>query len=265
MAKEPGRYNSQAMELASPRPSCAGHPGIDAQGPCLSCGRWACDVCAMPAVAGLLCPLCASERLPWEDRARLGFWRAYYRTLVGSMLSPWELFGKLRSRGPVAPALGYALVTHLLGSSTAVLVSVTSVSPGLGLAGGGASPVDRALSALLLLGTVSVLWMATDVLLALLVHGVLAILGEAQAGLGASVRAICYGAGPGVLYATLVLPALFVPQVWATLSSIQAIRHAHRTTPGRAATAVLVPTLACMFAMLTALKLLAPLALAVKP
>jgi len=68
-----------------------------------------------------------------------------------------------------------------------------------------------------------------------------------------------------VLYATLVLPALFVPQVWATLSSIQAIRHAHRTTPGRAATAVLVPTLACMFAMLTALKLLAPLALAVKP
>lgn len=264
VAKEPGRYNHQAMELASARPSCTGHPGVDAQGPCLSCGRWACDVCALPAVAGLLCPLCASERMPWEDRARLGFWRGFTRTLVGSMFTPDDLFGRLRGRGRVAPALGYSLLTHLIGASSAVLVAVSSVSTGLGLGGTGISSADRAVSALMLLGIVSLLWVAMDVLLALLVHGVLAILGEAQASIGTSIRAICYGAGPGVLYATLVLPALCIPQAWALVSSMQAIRLAHRTTLGRAITAVVVPTAACTIAMFTAVKLLAPLVQAVK-
>ncbi len=202
--------------------------------------------------------------MPWEERGKLGFWRAFSRTLFGSMFTPDDLFGRLRRRGPVAPALGYALVTHLIGASTFVLIAVASVNPGLGLESVGISPADRTVSALFMLAVVSLLWVATDFVLAVLVHGVLAVLGEAQASLGASVRAICYGGGAGVLYATLVLPALFVPQVWATLASIQAIRLAHRTTPGRATTAVLVPTLGCMIALLTAVKLLAPMVQAVK-
>jgi hypothetical protein len=199
--------------------------------------------------------------MPWEDRGRLGFWRGFSRTLVPSLFSPEELFGRLRRNGPVAPALGYAMVTHVLGASTAVVLSMTA---GFSVQGAGASPADRLLSAFFLLGFVSLLWVATDLLLALLIHAVLSILGEAQAGLGTSVRAVCYGGGAGVLYATIVLPSLFVPQVWATLSTLQAIRLAHRTTPGRATTAVLVPTLALMIAALTALKLLAPAMLALK-
>jgi hypothetical protein len=246
------------MEMVTARPSCVGHPGVDAQGPCLSCGRWACDVCALPAVAGLLCPVCASERMPWEDRGQLGFWRGFARTLVPSMFAPEELFGRLQRRGPVAPALGYAAVTHLIGASTPALLSVSS---SFGFAG---SPADRLVSSLSLLGAVTLLWLAADVLLALLIHGTLAILGEAQATFGATVRAVCYGGGVGVLYATILLPSIFVPQVWATLTTIQAIRLSHRTTPGRATTAVLVPTLACMIAGLTVLKLLAPSMVALK-
>jgi hypothetical protein len=200
--------------------------------------------------------------MPWEDRARLGFWRGFTRTLLLSLFTPEELFGRLRRRGAVAPALGYALVTHVIGASTAAFLSVTA---GFGLQAGAITPADRLLAAFLLLGCVTLLWLATDVLLALLVHGVLSLLGEAQASLGTTVRAVCYGGGAGVLYATIVLPSLFVPQVWATLSTIQAIRLAHRTTPGRATTAVLVPTLALMIAALTALKLFAPALLAMKP
>jgi hypothetical protein len=261
VAKEPGRYNHQAMELTGTSPSCTGHPGVAAQGPCLSCGRWACDVCALPAVAGIVCPVCASEHMPWEERGRLGFWRGFTRTLIPSLISPEDLFGRLRRQGRVAPALGYAMVTNLLGASTA---AVLSVSGGFGIPPAAITPGDRLFSALILLGFVSLLWLAADVLLAALIHGALSILGEAQATFGTTVRAVCYGGGAGVLYATIVLPALFIPQVWATLSTIQAIRLSHRTTPARATTAVLVPTLACMIAGLTALKVLAPAMLAMK-
>lgn len=59
-------------------------------------------------------------------------------------------------------------------------------------------------------------------------------------GLGATLRVLCYGAGPGVL---TVIPYVggLIGFVWGIVLHIIGIRVAHRTTGGRAAAVVLVP------------------------
>jgi len=254
VAKEGERYNLEAMMATDV--TCGGHPGVPAAAHCQICGSPTCDVCALPGVAGARCPLCWSRRIPWEERERLGAGKAFALTLRQSLLAPAAFFDRLGTPGPVRPALRYALWTHAIGASSAVAISAAS---GAGLKGAGElSLPERAIVALILLVTVSTLWLAADVLLALLVHGVLRLLGDARGGLAGTVRAICYGGGAGVLYATLVLPSLLVPQVWAALTSVQAVRGAHRVTLGRAATAVLAPTLAGTFALAALLAWLDP-------
>ncbi|MHB8418793.1 MAG: hypothetical protein ACYDCL_12005 [Myxococcales bacterium] len=235
---------------------CAGHPGIPAIARCSGCGRWACDVCALPGAGGARCPACWAVRVPWEERERIGTGRAFLLTLRASLFTPASFFERLAAPGPVRPALRYSLWTHALGASSAVAFTAAS---GLGLAGAGElSLPERAVVALFLLTAVSTLWLLCDVALALLIHGVLRLQGEARGGLAGTVRAVCYGGGAGVLYATLLLPSLFVPQLWAALATVQAVRGAHGTGLGRAATAVLTTTLAGSLALVAALALLDP-------
>ena len=200
----------------------------------------------MPGTFGSLCPACAAERVPWEDRGRLGLWAAFGRTLEPTLFSPARFFRRLRSPGAVGPALGYSLVTHWIGISGLAVVYALALFNARTPAGLSAGSGAKLLAIGLIVSLGGPLGLAGDLGLAVLTHGALRFLGGTHGGFGATVRAICYGGGPGVLNATVILPAFFIPQAWSLLATIQAIREAHQTTRGRAATAVLVPALAAL-------------------
>ncbi len=226
-------------------------------GPCARCARPACEACARPIPGGLLCPACAATPVPWEERRRLGTARAFALTLQPSLLAPERFFRRLDAPGRIAPALGYAFLAHLAGFSTLALLAAAAPMGGLVVGLG-----DRITGAIQMLAILAVLLVGFDLLLALLVHAVLRLLDAGKAGVGATVRAVCYGQGPAVLWATIVLPSLFVPQVWSALCTIHAVKQAQRTRPGVAATAVLVPTLASVMGLLVLAQRYAPALLA---
>ncbi|MHB1847344.1 MAG: YIP1 family protein [Deltaproteobacteria bacterium] len=228
-------------------PDCWGHPGIPAIGRCQGCGRDCCDSCGADGALGLSCPLCRSDRIPWEDRGHLGGWRSLTATVQGALFDSDRFFRRLRSPGRLAPALAFSLVVHWIGWSTFALLYAFALpgKPGLALAAS-----DRAFGAALLFTLGGLFGVASDVLLSLCVHGLLRFLGATPGGLRATLRAICYGGAPGVLNATLVLPTFLIPQAWAAICTIRALEHSQGVSWPRAATAVLVPTLAATLGLL---------------
>ncbi len=244
MAEPPRGYNGRVESLASEAaPDCYGHPGIPSVGRCRGCGRACCDRCATDGVGGALCPACASDRIPWEDRGGAGPWRAFARTVQAALFETERFFRRLRRPGPLRPALAFSLAVHWLGWSTFALLYAFGL-PGKG--GPSLSTPERILGALVVVGLGGLLGVAGDLLLALCVHALLRFLGETPGGLSATARAVCYGGAPGVLNATVVLPTFLIPQAWAAICTVRAVEQAQGVSWGRAATAVLVPTLAAM-------------------
>jgi hypothetical protein len=183
--------------------------------------------------------------LPWEERGRIGAWRGYFETLWPSLLQPQRFFAVLDDPGKpesLSDSLRFDLVTHLIGSTGgAVFYGITLwISPPDALA---------QLSATWRLGLVIGLFLASgpagvlfDLCYALLVHGALRFLGETPTGLRGTTRAVMYGGGATALNATLLLPALFIPQLWGTYCTIVALTRAQKVSRGQALTAVIVPS-----------------------
>jgi hypothetical protein len=183
--------------------------------------------------------------LPWEERGRIGAWRGYFDTLGPSLLQPQRFFAVLEDPGgpeSVADSLRFDLVTHLIGSSgPAIFYGITLwVSPPEALASISAAwRLAMVLGLFLASGPAGVLF---DLCYALVVHGALRFLGETPAGLRGTTRAVMYGGGATALNCTLLLPALFIPQLWGTWCTIIALTHAQKVSRGQALTAVIVPS-----------------------
>ncbi|MEX0775171.1 MAG: hypothetical protein WD042_05595 [Phycisphaeraceae bacterium] len=86
-------------------------PAETEQAQCLGCGQ-AMDVKAMHVM-----PLVDDARavdaagLPWEDRRRLGFWKAWWRTVVMGIASPMRIGELLTPDTRLGPAYWFACVT----------------------------------------------------------------------------------------------------------------------------------------------------------
>jgi hypothetical protein len=211
----------------------------------------------------------AVARLPWEERHRLGFWRAYLDTLWPSLLQPHRVFAVLAAPeqpNSLAESLRYDLLTHFIGASgaaifygMALLVAPPDVLAPIGIPSVGVpARLALVLGSFLLSGPVGV---AFDYVYALVVHAALRFLGETPAGLRGTVRAVMYGGGATALNCTLLLPAFFIPQLWGTYCTIVALVHAQRVSRGQAITAVIVPSGVLIMLSLMALAIGLPVAL----
>jgi hypothetical protein len=231
-------------------PDCTGHPGVPGKAACQSCSRWACAVCATELGAGTYCPVCAGAQIPWERRSQLGFWRAYWGTLGPALFDSDRFFVRLRSSASLRGPISYALVSQYVGVSTLTVIYGAAALEGRVPDLPRTTPATL-LSAVLLLfllsGPVGVF---SQALLALATHGLLRFLGAARGDLRITLRAVLYGGGATALNVTLIGTLLLIPQVWALLGTISAVKQAHQTTFWRAAGSVMVPTLAGLFLLL---------------
>ncbi|HVP59314.1 MAG TPA: YIP1 family protein [Myxococcaceae bacterium] len=187
------------------------------------------------------------ELTPWERRREIGVVQGFVETWKRSVLSPQGFFPSIRPDVPWSEALYYAWIVH--GISVALGLPVV----GLGvyrssLPNVGSDPqMENAMRVFSGGSGVGVLLFSLLVYPLLLlagagiVHLVALLFGAGRNGYGATVRALCYAAGPNLLG---VVPCLNVlASLYSLLLAIFGISSLQETTMGKAAGIVLLPFL----------------------
>ena len=259
-------------------PSCRSTFSTERAGPqdCPACGK----PLVVPDVPGAVPPGTQSplqagapppeeQGTPWEQRAEIGAWRAWWETLVQALFEPGRLFRSARlDRG--AAQTGFAVLTvsvpwfvgqmldrFLLRPWTQRLMERLGASgpfapllQKLAAAGHGNSPRTTVLVALL----APLLVVVGLYVNAAVTHLAAVLLGQAKRGFAATFAACAYACAPLVL---LAIPGCggIVGAVWTAVLTGVGLKETHRIQPGGAAAAVLAPyaLLCCAACALTML------------
>ncbi|MBI4579085.1 MAG: YIP1 family protein [Planctomycetes bacterium] len=204
---------------------------------CVRCNRHICmDEMTLFLTTGVEEEQTLVERMPWLDRGRVSFFRAWMRTILMGMVSPGRLMRLTPGEGSLGRAWWFATLTSVVASLGAVLPVVVFPVLMIGSRSGAALGMwGLAVLGLLLWPTVVIgLWGAFT-------HAVLAMTGQRAFGPGRTYQAMCYSAAANVISAPPCLGVYFTPvsMVWWCVSAILMVRGGQRVSGGRAAAAVL--------------------------
>ncbi len=245
-------------------PSCRNTFSTERTGPqdCPSCGK-PLIVPEAPGVAPagaqpFLQPGAESsveQGTPWERRAELGAWRAYWETVVAAVFEPGQLFRSARlDRG--AAQTGFAVLTvgaawfvgqmldrFFLRQWTQPLFEKLGGSGAMGplwqkLA---AASRDTSVRAIILLAVLTPLAVLIGLYLnAAVTHLAAVLLGQAKRGFAATFAACAYACAPLLL---LAIPGCgsIVGTAWTIVLTGVGLKETHRIGPGGAAAAVIAP------------------------
>lgn len=178
--------------------------------------------------------------VPWDLRAQLGFWRAWWRTLKESLTGPDRFFARACNSPHTKAPLLYATVAVWLGTAWLTLVStlISLVVAGERMEPAGIRTVGLAVGspALVPLAVLALIYVAGAV------PYLGARLSGGQGGYRANARALAFAMGPcafGVLHPVVLVAGAVASAVLV----IFAMKHVHRLSGGRAAMVVLLPLL----------------------
>jgi len=198
--------------------------------------------------------------VPWEDRDRLGFFHAWMETSKAVILRPTEMFGNLPPMGKLGDAMLYAVVWlvvagvftgiyGMLWQSFMLLVpSLAGESPFAG--GGGQTEMLEALG----IGGLSVIFPLIQGVVCLPVAGILGLV--INAGIvhlflrmfqganhpyEATLRTLCY-AETNMVICLLPFCGQYIAGIYWFVLAIIGINLVHRCGGGKAAAAVILPT-----------------------
>jgi hypothetical protein len=109
---------------------CAVHPGEKAIGTCLRCGSFVCLKCTGPSLEKE-CEKCralavAKSATPWERRAELGLFAAFWETWKTSMKSPNLFFRGVKPNGTLSDAFYYGWFAVLIATPGNILNQILS-------------------------------------------------------------------------------------------------------------------------------------------
>lgn len=225
---------------------CTTHEDAAAEASCSRCGDFVCRLCT-PLEPLPLCARCVLRcTVDWEERAELGLFRAFLRTLRESLGAPGRVGRTLGGAGHVAAALEYAALCALCGLLPLSLAAATPLlawadAHRLGLESTGilGAAVALVLGALV----ASTLFAFAVGLGALWLWGVARAFGIPTR-LDLLLRALAYGASPVAV--PLLGPALSpVALLFSLLSAHAALRARAAAGPvaGALAVATLIPCL----------------------
>jgi len=200
---------------------------------------------ALPATAGI----------PWERRAEIGFFPGLFETIRAVLLEPSKAFSSMPITGGLgAPLFFFVLVGSVGGLAGFVYQAVlNAINPST-------TPQDEAMMALL--GSTAVIGgsiMIMPILLAAvafvtsaLIHLALMVIGGANRPFEATFRVVCYSGGATAVLQLLPVCGAFAATIWNFIVMVIGISAVHKIGTGRAAVAVLLPTLVCCGLILAA-------------
>lgn len=222
---------------------CAVHGEVPATFTCSRCGSYACADCLLPtslATGAELCRACARP-VPWEDRRRLGWAKAYWQTTKMISAQPAEFFRTPATEG-MASAIGFGTLSYVAGF-VLLFVEVAIVCLVAGLATI-AFDHDTAIGLFVMSGVMLIAvpltviqyapWGLIACLLGgLISHGVLAVLKATKGSMEDSIRAVSY-ANAVFFWTWVPCVGLFVQLFWLPWIEAVGLRETHQCGIGPA-------------------------------
>jgi hypothetical protein len=237
---------------------CRNHPGVPAPTPCSRCGTFFCGQCLGRAGRGpgggpgpWLCAGCQAHvgTLPWDERERLGLLRAWWQTSLKLITAPEATLARAGGEAPLSSSLLFAALSSLAGFGTTFVLYAVFGAAALTLGLQGVEQVDPGTGLLvapvMLVGlfTLALAWQVVAVLFTAGLDQLgLRLLGVDARPYPVTVRANALSLGPYLL-GLVPLCGLYVFPLWALVLRVLAVRALHGTTSGKAAAAVLLPSL----------------------
>ncbi len=197
----------------------------------------------------------SADGIPWERRAEIGFIPGLFETIRAVLLEPSKAFSAMPITGGLgAPLFFFVLVGSVGGLAGFVYQAVlNSINPS-------STPQDAAMMALL--GSTAVIGgsiMVMPILLAAvafitsaMIHLALMVLGAANRPFEATFRVVCYSGGATAVLQLLPVCGAFAATIWNFIAVVIGISAVHKIGTGRAAVAVMLPTLLCCGLILAA-------------
>ncbi|MCH8006393.1 MAG: YIP1 family protein [Planctomycetes bacterium] len=223
---------------------------VPAEFDCVRCSRRiGMDEMALLPAEGVDEKQTALDYMPWLERRRRGWWRAWGSTVWRALVAPSRLMRSVPESSPVKQAWWFAVATNALVMLVSVILTicVMGVVLPLLLAGARSTPgVTPRVSLLIAVmggamgfGMVGlfVVFLLFVVLWGLAAQLLLRITGPVSASIGRTYQALCYSSGAVV--ATLVPCVGNLAVIWWIVSAILMIKQAHKVHGVRATFAVL--------------------------
>jgi hypothetical protein len=207
-------------------------------------------------------PVTARTGPPWEQPGPPV--ERFVNTAKGVLLDPQALFSTMRREGGLQKPLVYAVI----GATAGAVVSAAYRLLLSGAVSGLAGPMSRWGSHFGPVSFVSTVIGAPVVaalvtfILAGIYHVLLMLLDGARFPFETTFRVSAYTIGSTALLAVIPFCGNFIGGIWGLVSAIYGLARAHEIPTGKAAVAVLVPTLVCCFLAFLVLTILGLSALA---
>lgn len=231
------------------------HAGRDDNGLPATADVAVCEACArpmqvtrMPVVPLLPDPPAAiGSALPWDERAKLGWWKAWWKTTHMGMISPTQVPQQLHPGSTWGNSYLYAVVTYGLGMS--INAGLLAIMVGIGWSNSAQSNplivwgVVLAILITAVLGYALLVPLVLWLFCAVPTHLILRLLaGERMGGFRDTARLVNYAQAPMALLAIPICGYHIggnVGWIWAIVATILMVRAAHGVSGLKASLAVL--------------------------
>jgi hypothetical protein len=205
-----------------------------------------------PPAAGGPPPYGGEDRLPWEERDRLGLVEALIQTIRLVVTEPSNAFARLRADSDLTSPILFGLILSWAGVIVSQMWQLMfgGITRGLFEGVEGMEGVFAPPGFLGFLGWV-VLWPILFVVFIFIGAGILHLCvllvgaaGESSMGFEGTLKVVCYSQVAS-LAGVIPIAGGFLAILWTIVLEVIGLALVHRTTQGRALAAVLIPILVC--------------------
>lgn len=191
---------------------------------------------------------------PWEDRARLGFWKGFWETVKAIFSQPVEFFQRISPTGNLGSALGFGVLTGSVGMVMSIfwqivmhMLQTTIMFSFLPHNNAFPAIIGQTFFILWIIGfaVTSPLWVLIGIFIwSAIIHFFLWIVGGAQKGFESTVRTICYSHAVMII---MIVPICggWVAGIWSLVLRIIGLKELHQTSYGKSIAANLLPMVLC--------------------
>jgi hypothetical protein len=185
--------------------------------------------------------------LPWEHREQLGFFKAFFDTVILVLTKPSEAFAMMKKEGDLMGPMLFALIGGCAGLIVSVLLQIALQSIGFmadrqnamfGMGAVGLWAVGYILLSPVLV--IAFMFIASGIL-----HLCLMIVGGARKPFETTFRVVCFSSGSTSLLSMIPFCGGMISGVWNIVLEIIGVARAHEIDTGKAAIAVLLPIIVC--------------------
>jgi len=204
---------------------------------------------ALPVVSSSAGPDAAAPGggLPWEHREQLGFFKAFFDTVILVLTKPGEAFVLMKKEGDFLGPMLFALIGGCAGLIVSVLLQMALQSIGFmadrqnamfGMGAVGLFSLGYILLSPVLV--IAFMFIASGIL-----HLCLMIVGGARRPFETTFRVVCFSSGSTSLLSMIPFCGGMISGVWNIVLEIIGLARAHEIDTGKAVLAVLLPIIVC--------------------